>query len=81
LDKWWKFRNWKILPRWCRYTNSRFMFWWLVTPGTVYSTATEEYDGATWTAGGNLSVDIRSQQEQVYKLQHCLLVENFNRYY
>jgi hypothetical protein len=33
--------------------NSRFSFWWKVPP-TPSNSVTEEYDGTSWTAGGNL---------------------------
>jgi hypothetical protein len=34
----------------CRNSNSSFSFWWIST----YYTATEEYNGTTWSPGGNL---------------------------
>jgi hypothetical protein len=36
----------------CRNTNSSFSFWWNTPP---IIGATEEYNGTTWTAGGNLN--------------------------
>jgi hypothetical protein len=56
LQLWFKYCKTTFLAG-CRYTNSSFSFGGrnaCSTP-TIYK-ATEEYDGSTWTTGGNLSV-------------------------
>jgi hypothetical protein len=35
-------------------TNSRFSFWWSNLYSVINKNATEEYDGSSWTGGGNL---------------------------
>jgi hypothetical protein len=52
LDSRRKFRNSKISFSRSRNTNCRFRIWWIYTAN---STATEEYDGTAWTAGGNMN--------------------------
>jgi hypothetical protein len=37
-----------------RNSNSCFGFWWKLTTAPAITNATEEYDGTSWTAGGNL---------------------------
>jgi hypothetical protein len=46
-------------------SNSRTFNWWNYT--TYSRNLTEEYDGTSWTAGGNLGTGRSQEQEQEYK--------------
>jgi hypothetical protein len=56
MDSWWKFRQQldKFIGG-AGTQTARFSFWWSYIQQVVSNTnTTEEYDGSTWTGGGNM---------------------------